>query len=208
MKFLTTKAASIFEELSDYKFLSDFTLVGGSAIAYYLEHRLSEDLDFFSWKEFLPVETDRFINKISRNRKVIIANKTKSYLDIFIDDVKLTLFANEWDALRTDRKKIAENIYLADLPLLCAMKVNTLSLRAKYRDYYDLYVMSKEEFNIDDMYRISIKYIPGITKKIFAMQLTYIDDIEDEGIKHLTPKYEVSLTEIQRYFETELDKII
>lgn len=208
MKFLTTKAASVFKELSGFTFLSDFTLVGGSAIAYYLNHRLSEDLDFFSWKEYLPVEIDRFLNKISKARKVILTNKTKNYLDVFIDGVKLTLFANEWEVLKTDRKKIAENIYVADLPLLCAMKINTLSLRAKYRDYYDLYVLSKEKFSIDDMYRYSVKYIPGMTKKIFAMQLTFIDDIEDEGIKHLSPKYKVSLTEIQKYFETGLKKFI
>ena len=208
MKFLTTKAATIFKELSDFKFLSDFTLVGGSAIAYYLNHRLSVDLDFFSWKEYLPVETDNFINKISKEHKIIIANKTKNYLDVFIDDVKLTLFANEWDVLKKERKKIAENVYVADLSILCAMKINTLSLRAKYRDYFDLYVLSKEKFSIDDMYRFSVKYIPGITKKIFAMQLTFIDDIEDEGIKHLSPKYKVTLTEIQKYFEAGLEKII
>ena len=208
MKFLTAKATSIFEELSDYKLLSDFTLVGGSAIAYYLNHRLSEDLDFFSWNEFLPAETDSFINKISKNRKVVIANKTKNYLDIFIDDIKLTLFANEWNVLKTDRKKITGNVYVAELPLLVAMKINTLSLRAKFRDYYDLYVLNKEKFSIEDMYKFGIKYIPGLTKKIFTMQLTYTDDIEDESILHLTPKYKVSLTEIQKNFEVGLEKII
>jgi len=208
MKFLTTKAASVFKGLTEYRLLSDFTLVGGTAISYFLNHRLSEDLDFFSWKEYLPVEIDRFLNKISSEHNVVIANKTKNYLDVFIDDIKLTLFANEWNALKTDRKKIANNIYVADLKLLCAMKINTLSLRAKYRDYYDLFVLSKEKFNINDMYEISVKYIPGITKKVFVMQLTFVDDIEDENIKHLQPKYQVTLKEIQKSFEAQIEKIL
>jgi len=208
MKFLTDNTAKLFEQLSDYELLRDFTFVGGSAVAYYLNHRLSDDLDFFSWKETLPDETESFIKKISKKRKIIIANRTRTYLDIFIDDIKVTLFANDWDALKENRIKILNNIYVADLPLLCAMKINALSIRAKFRDYYDLYVFNKEKFNIDDMYKFAVKFVPGITKRIFAMQLTYIDDIEDENIKHLHPKYRVSLKDIQKSFEAQIEKIL
>ena len=208
MKFLTDKTTSIFKELSDYRYLSDFTFVGGSAVAYYLNHRLSDDLDFFSSKEWLPDETNIFIKKISRSRKVIIANRTQTYLDLFIDGIKVTLFANDWDALKENRVNVTKNIFAAELPLLCAMKINTLSLRAKFRDYYDLYVMNKEKFSIEDMFNLAVKFVPGITKKIFVMQLTYVDDIEDENIVHLYPKYKVSLNEIQKHFETQAKRII
>jgi len=208
MRFLTDRTTSIFNELSDYELLREFTFVGGSAVAYYLNHRLSDDLDFFSSNEWLPDETDIFIKKISRSRKVIIANRTQTYLDLFIDDIKVTLFANDWDALKENRINITKNIYAAELPLLCAMKINTLSLRAKFRDYYDLYVMNKEKFSIEDMFNLAVKFIPGITKKIFVMQLTYVDDIEDENIKHLQPKYQVSLKEIQKRFEAQIEKIL
>ncbi len=40
------------------------------------------------------------------------------------------------------------------------------------------------------------------------MQLTYINDIEDENIKHLHPKYRVSLKDIQKSFEVQLEKIL
>jgi hypothetical protein len=46
------------------------------------------------------------------------------------------------------------------------MKINTLSLRAKFRDYYDLYVMNKEKFSIEDIFNFTVKYLPGITKKV------------------------------------------
>ncbi len=36
----------------------NFTFVGGSALAVYLGHRLSEDIDLFTWeKEFIPLPT-------------------------------------------------------------------------------------------------------------------------------------------------------
>jgi predicted nucleotidyltransferase component of viral defense system len=208
MKFLTDKTLLLFNELSGYDYPGGFTFVGGSAVAYYLNHRISEDLDFFSWDEKLPPETDNFINKISINHIVSIANRTDSFLDIFIDGIKITFFANDWAALKENRKNITNNIFIADLPLLCAMKINALSVRAKYRDYYDLYVLNKEKFNINDMFGFAVKFIPGITKKVFAMQLTYINDIEDENITPLSPKYNLSLAEIQKHFEEQIKTIL
>lgn len=38
------------------------------------------------------------------------------------------------------------------------------------------------------------------------MQLTFIEDIEDENITHLSPKYKVSLKDIQTHFDRELVK--
>jgi len=72
-------------------------------------------------------------------------------------------------------------------------EVHTLSLRAKYRDYYDLYVLNIEKYNLQEMFDIAVKFIPGMTKKIFSMQISYIEDIDDENINHLEPKHIISL---------------
>jgi hypothetical protein len=39
----------LLKEFSEYKELNDFAFVGGSALSYYLKHRFSEDIDFFSF---------------------------------------------------------------------------------------------------------------------------------------------------------------
>ncbi len=207
-KFLTDKTIPIYEELSANDFLSSFTFVGGSALAYYLHHRLSEDLDFFTWLDTLPLETSNFLNQLEKNHTVVVANSSLTYIDLFVDGVKVTLFANNWEVLKTKRDNIKGNIHIANLQLLSAMKTNALSLRAKYRDYYDLYVLNKEKFSIAEMLEYSLKTIPGMTKKVFCMQLTYIADIEDEDIIHLAPKINISLKDIQKHFEHEIKKII
>ncbi|QQS35719.1 MAG: nucleotidyl transferase AbiEii/AbiGii toxin family protein [Ignavibacteriales bacterium] len=187
MNFLTDKTKPVFSELAGYNFIKQFTFVGGSAMAYYLNHRLSEDLDFFYWKSELPDNTDTFIKEFSRNKEVEFGNLSSVYIDLFINGTKITLFANDWQVLKDSRKNILGNIFAANLEVLCAMKVNVLSFRAKFRDYYDLYVLNKERYSIEEIYNHSVNYIPGMTKKIFGMQLSYIDDIEDENIKHLSP---------------------
>ncbi len=208
MNFLTDDSSKLFGELSNFDFFSSFTFVGGSAIAHYLNHRLSEDLDFFSWDPKLPKETNDFIKNISKSHNVNIAFSDSHLFELFIDGIKITLFANDWESLERERTVLNKNIYIAKLELLTAMKVNALSLRAKYRDYYDLYVLNMEKFGIKEMFEYSMMFIPGITKKIFAMQITYIDDIEDENINHLKPKYDISLRDIQKHFEQEITKIL
>jgi hypothetical protein len=91
---------------------------------------------------------------------------------------------------------------------LLIIGVNTLSLRAKFRDYYDLYVISRERFSVAEIFEIAAQKIPGLTRKIFAMQLAYTDDIEDESIVHLEPEYNVTLGQIRKHFENEIKKLI
>ena len=69
MKFLTDNTLSLFNELSNYDYFNNFTFVGGSAAAYYLNHRLSDDLDFFTWIQKLPLETDILIKKFLKTEK-------------------------------------------------------------------------------------------------------------------------------------------
>lgn len=207
-KFLTDKTARIFEELSKQEFLQNFTLVGGSGLAYYLKHRLSEDLDFFSPDKELPLDTENFLNYLAQTYNLKLVNITKSQVNLFLDEVKITLFAYNWEILRTGRVQILNNVYVANLDILCAMKINTLSLRAKLRDYYDLYLINKEVYDIEKMFEIAERLLPGMTKKIFTMQLTFIEDIEDENIDHLSPREKVDIVEIKKHFEREVEKIL
>lgn len=207
--FLTPKTKEIFLEISKLQILKKFTLVGRTGLAYHLEHRLSEDLDYFSWENSINKnEFDAFKNKISLVHELKILNEYDNGIDISVDGVKLTFFANNWSVPQDNRKLILDYSFVAPIEILTAMKVNAISLRAKYRDYYDLYVLSKELFNIHEIFNLSMKYIPGMTKKIFCMQLIYIDDINDENINHLQPRIKISLTDIQKHFEKEIKKLI
>lgn len=208
-KFLSDQTEAIFQEIDQFGFIQNFTLVGGSGLSYYLNHRLSEDLDYFSWESTLNKnEIDKFLRSISKAHNLTILNQSPSEIDLLIDNIKITFFANDWLELKINRQKILKNTFVASIELLTAMKINVLSARAKFRDYYDLYVLAKERYNIDQIYDISKNKIPGLTKKIFAMQISYIEDIDDEGIKHLNPKYNVTLPEIHKYFEEQVSAFI
>lgn len=164
-KSLTPQTSSVLNALSEINELSNFTLVRGSALSLYLQHRFSEDLDFFTWlPELSDVHIEVLFDKIPKLHSLKIINSYLNGIDVVVDNVKATFFSNGWDELK-NRERFINNSFIAKMELLTAMKVNTLSLRAKYRDYYDLYIIAKEMFDIRKMLEISMKYLPGMTKK-------------------------------------------
>lgn len=207
-KSLAPSTAEVLTELSEIEALENFTLVGDSALSIYLRHRISEDLNLFTWFSNLDDGNIDLILKMAAQRyDVKILNTYQSGLDVLINKVKVTFFANNWDKFK-EREKLLQNSYLGKIELLTAMKMNTLSLRAKFRDYYDLYMIAQKVFDIRKILEIALQYLPGMTKKVFSMQLVYTEDIDDENIGHLKPEYDISIDEIRIYFENEIKKIL
>jgi len=89
---LLHKTRQVLESISLLPFLDDFTLVGGSALAIYLNHRLSEDLDFFTCNAKLDAETIRnILTSLPLDIQWLAIGETQ--IDCSVDGVKLTLFA-------------------------------------------------------------------------------------------------------------------
>jgi predicted nucleotidyltransferase component of viral defense system len=190
----------VLQELIKHSFLSKYVLVSGSALSLHLCHRKSEDLDFFTYENNFNVE--EIIGLFKHFSKKEILNRTDELIDVLLNGVKVTFFNAHWDFLKPLE---ISNFNLATLEQIAIMKTNILFLRAKYRDYYDLYFLIKI-FGARKVYEMSKDIVEGINFKLFASALMYIDDIEDENINHLEPKEKLSLYEIRGFFEKELAK--
>lgn len=197
----TRKLLLNFVEKSD--FLHKYVLVGGSALALHLQHRKSEDLDFFTYEDsFNKNEIFEYIKQFEFKE---IINESNEQIDILINGVKITFFNAKWDFLKPLG---IEKFNLSSIDALTAMKVNTLFLRAKFRDYYDLYFLVKEKMGIKKVFECSKNIIQGINFKLFCIALVYIDDIEDDNILHLDPKINISKEEIREFFEKKINILI
>ena len=174
--YLLPKTKLVLTELSGSEIMEDFTFVGGSALSCYLHHRLSEDLDFFSWEN--TIDTERILSIFNREALHII-NRSVKQTDLYYKGVKITFFSNKWPELERSRVTLTGHIQIANLDLLAAMKVNTLFLRAKFRDYYDLYCLVHEHYAIDRLYDLSAGLLPGLTKRLFQIALTLFIIIKD-----------------------------
>ena len=197
----TRKLLLKFVENSD--FLHKYVLVGGSALALHLQHRKSEDLDFFTYEDsFNKNEIFEYIKQFEFKE---IINESNEQIDILINGVKITFFKAKWDFLKPLG---IEKFNLSSIDALAAMKVNTLFLRAKFRDYYDLYFLVKEKMGIKRVFECSKNIIQGINFKLFCIALVYIDDIEDDNILHLAPRINIAKEEIREFFEEKINILI
>jgi hypothetical protein len=86
------------------------------------------------------------------------------------------------------------------------MKVNVMFLRAKYRDYYDLYFLIKIGMSLREVFASSQDVVEGITFKLFIIALVYIDDIEDDNISYLEPKEIISKEKIRDFFQEKINR--
>ncbi len=188
--------------IEDCAFLEKYVLVGGSALTLHLCHRKSEDLDFFTYEDSFDKKEIFEYLKDFQNKEIL--NQTDEQIDLLIDGVKVTFFNAKWDFLKP--KKI-EKFNLASLDSLAAMKVNVLFLRAKFRDYYDLYFLAKKSMSIKEMFSYSLNIVEGINFKLFVVALLYIDDIEDEKIEYLEPIEVIDIKKIRDFFEEKLNDL-
>ena len=184
-------------------FLENYVLVGGSALALYVCHRKSEDLDFFTYDDsFDKKEIFDYIQGF-KNKEVL--HQSDEQIDVLLDGVKVTFFNAQWKFLKPQKVK---KFNLASLESISAMKVNVMFLRAKYRDYYDLYFLVKEGMSLKEIFEHSQNIVEGINFKLFAIALLYIDDIEDDNIEYLEPKENISKEKIRDFFEARLNKMV
>jgi len=183
-------------------FLEKYVLVGGSALAMYLCHRKSEDLDFFTYADsFDRAEIFEYIKQFE-NKEIL--NQSDEQIDLLLDDVKVTFFNANWKFLEPQK---TEAFNLSSLEAIASMKVNVMFLRAKYRDYYDLYCLVKDGMSLREVFGHSKDVVEGVTFKLFAIALVYIDDIEDDNIAYLEPKEIISKEKIRDFFQKKLDRI-
>jgi len=181
-------------------FLGNYVLVGGSALTLHLCHRQSEDLDFFTYDDRFDIQ--EILECIKTFEDKAILNRTDEQIDLIIGGVKVTFFNARWQFLEPHNQGA---FHLATLDQIAAMKVNTLFLRAKYRDYYDLYFLAKEAMGLRRIFDHSKDVVDGITYKLFAVGLLYIDDIVDDDISYLNPKEKITKEKIRDFFETRLN---
>lgn len=191
--------ALLLEMIESCIFLDKYILVGGSALTLHLCHRKSEDLDFFTFEDNL--DFGEILEYIKRFEKKEILNQTNEQIDLLLDGIKVTFFNAKWSFLKPIRGGV---FHIATLEQIAAMKVNVLFLRAKYRDYYDLYFLAKEVMSLREIFKCSENIVEGITYKLFVVGLLYIDDVEDDDIGYLEPKEKISKQKIRDFFDSKV----
>lgn len=136
---------------------SSFYFTGGTPLAeFYLQHRYSEDLDFFSEHEFDISGVNIFLKKIQPTLQFKTFDYQQSYNRnlFFLDfgDEILKLEFTYFPFTRIDDSMTKFNLSVDSILDIAVNKLFTIYQRTKARDYIDLYfICNKYDFSVSDL---------------------------------------------------------
>lgn len=152
--------------------LTDFFLVGGTALALQLGHRISVDLDFFSEK---PINTDELISVLEKDYQAEIFQLTDNAIVGNVKGVKIDFIAHQYPLL--NELKMENQIRLASIEDIAAMKLNAIKNRGSKKDFVDLYFLLKQ-FSLIEMLSLANKKYSNNVDVLTLKSLVYFDDAE------------------------------
>jgi len=134
----------------DKQITKRFYLTGGTALSeFYLHHRLSEDLDFFSEKEVHPRLVEAFLQKIAPKIKIKKIIKQQilglhTYKLQYKDSDFLKVDFNYYPFAKIEKGKKFGNLEISSVYDIAVNKVHTIAMRTNARDFVDLFFIFKE----------------------------------------------------------------
>jgi len=207
MKGLSQHTEEIFEQISKLECIKNYTLIGGTALALQLGHRLSEDLDFCKWRksknDFVRIDewkqiTDE-LETIGKVEKNILDD---NHIDFKVNGVKITFYAdNEFkEPKKLVKQPFLNNIKIADVKSIGIMKAALMLHRNSHRDYYDIYSILQNGVSLKDIVYGAADYTEHKlkTKNIIAMLVDSEYVRIDKQFQELNPVYNFDLTFLEK----------
>lgn len=204
IKGLTPQTESIIEAVSLLDCLKPYLLVGGTALSMQIGTRLSEDLDFMSWRQSRNEKREVNWPEIKRQFATIGEITSFDILDIdhiefVVAGVKISFYANPNYTPVSKPIDFLNNIRLADATSIGAMKMEVMLRRNKFRDYYDIYSLLEAGFDVQKMIDMALRNSGHRlkSKNLISMLTNSERFVPDEHFAALSPIYNVTPQEIE-----------
>jgi len=153
-------------------------LAGGTALALYLNHRTSVDLDFYTEKE---LDNNKILVKLQNTFSNLIVNlHQKNTLLLTVNNTDTSLFYYPYRLI--GNTETYKKIEIASIEDVAAMKVGALVQRGKRRDFVDLFYLL-QRFSLDEVLKFTLKKFPGYQEMLVLRALIFFEDAEDEDLQ-------------------------
>ncbi len=159
---MTANVIILLEKLKELEIFESYPLyfVGGTALAYYLEHRISEDIDIIGTaplphrditKTVLALGGTKLKDANAMALRLAGLFPDEHMLKFHLDGIKLEFFAasgslqKEMISQATSRSYKDGKLKILDLTTIAKLKLVALLNRRKSRDLYDFYIVLKTQ---------------------------------------------------------------
>ncbi len=209
MKGLAPHTLQIFEAVSCLNCIKPYLLVGGTALSLQINTRQSEDLDFMKWRTCKTEKMEVEWYQIEKELATVGDIQHKDILDIdhveyLVSGVKFSFYACPKYSPVSMPVDYLNNVRLADVKSIGAMKMEVMLRRSNFRDYYDIYSILKSGVPIHDLISLALSYSEHKlkSKNLLAMLTNGSRFTRDACFNHLEPVYAISPQEIEEYIKS------
>lgn len=167
----------LLKKLQREETLSTTRLVGGTALALQIGHRISVDLDLFS-KEPLDINAIEQIltHKFNFSAHFISKGSVRGE----IDGIKIDILHHPYEWI--DEPVCEEDIIMASLQDITAMKLNSIIHNGtRPKDFLDVAYLS-QYFSYDNMRSLLVQKYPEYDPILLDRCINYFDDIETDFV--------------------------
>lgn len=153
-------------------YLSEFVLVGGTALALQIGHRKSIDLDMFTLQNF---DSEVLVSNLEAAYNPIVKVKSKNTLITDINFIKVDFIKFNHPFIRPI--KITEGIRYLAIEDIAPMKIDAICGRGNKKDFYDLYFLLNF-FSLPQMLELYAEKYNHATIFHVIKSLTWFEDAE------------------------------
>lgn len=163
-----------------------FFLTGGTALAgFYLGHRKSEDLDFFTIDRFDALELEKMITQLAESVAATIKTKVKTaaYYEVYLENstanfVQRLDFVQEQPVLFGERQVI-DQVIVDSLENIASNKILTIYGRLEPKDYLDFYYIQQQApFDFDSLFEKTKQKDTGLHEFYFSNIIADVEKIK------------------------------
>lgn len=182
------RTLALLKDLMSIEELSNFYLVGGTALALQFGHRISVDLDLFSTKEFKGEDLiEPLWGKFGKDAITINVNR-KNTLLLIINNIKVDFLYYPYKLIGDIT--INDNIRMHSLEDISSMKLSAISKRGAKKYFFDLYELLNEKFTLKEMFKSYKFKFEHHELSFLARSLLYFEDAELDVDPILLKKYD------------------
>lgn len=206
---LTKEQQIILKEIGGNEFLADnFYFTGGTALAeYYLHHRLSDDLDFFSPNKFDSQTLFTFLTDLSKKLGFTFQTQftDPTYICIlnFRENLTLKLDFAYYPYPRLEEDSAYGNLQVDSLTDIAVNKLLAIIQRTEVKDYVDLYFLLKKFTVWDLITGVEAKFNQEVEPLILASHFVLAENFTYLP-RMIIP---VELSEVREFFLKEAEKL-
>lgn len=206
---LTQTQVALLEEFAASELNNFFRLTGGTALsAFYLEHRFSEDLDFFSCEKIPWYLPENFLRSLHFVQNI---NYTKTFdRNIFTISTKngtiLKIEFTYYPFKNIEAPVLIDGLHVESFIDLILNKLCAIADRSDAKDYVDVYcAFTATSLDIGEIFTLAEQKceIKGIGH-ILKSRLLQVPD----GVDRLPLRISLTKDDIERFFRTLIKELI